>query len=66
MRDYSHLKPYQFKPIGDKEVMKDMIKAGTNEEGFIEFWHKAGYTYGSARVKYFQVKRAIDNGDKQE
>lgn len=65
MRTAAHLKEFQFKPTvlkpGDKEVMKDMIKSGTKLDAFIEFWHKAGLTYSSARIYYYNIKKAIDN-----
>lgn len=66
MRTTAHLKEFQFKPTvlkpGDKEVMKDMIKSGTKLDAFIEFWHKAGLTYSSARMYWYNIRKTIDNG----
>lgn len=66
MRTTDHLKEFQFKPTvlkpGDKKVMQDMIKSGTTLDGFIQFWHNAGLTYSSARIYYYNTKKAIDKG----
>jgi hypothetical protein len=63
------LKSYQFNrkrpEVDDHETMRDMIKAGTDVEAFMLFWHQeADYTLQSARTIYYELKRkmTIDNG----